>query len=142
LSAGYTCSKGRALPAIHHDAGRLDSPQLRNDGRLQPARWDTVLEDLGHRLADIVRESGPGSVGFFLGGGIYMDTAGYWCFRRISRRFDSGHIYSDTTIDSAAKYRAMELVAGTYSLMPHVDPGARFVLMLGTNPVVSHGQTP
>jgi anaerobic selenocysteine-containing dehydrogenase len=128
---------------MHHDSGRLDAPMLRNtDGELQPATWNAVLDDLGHRLADIVRESGPGSVGFFLGGGIYMDTAGYWCFRRISRRFDSGHIYSDTTIDSAAKYRAMELVAGTYSLMPHVDPTARFVLMLGTNPVVSHGQTP
>jgi len=142
LSAGYTCSKGRSLPAIHHDAGRLDTPMLRTDGALRPATWDVVLDDLHHRLDDIVRESGTQSVGFFLGGGIYMDTAGYWCFRRISRRFDTGHIYSDTTIDSAAKYRAMELVAGTYSLMPHVDRDARFVLMLGTNPVVSHGQTP
>ena len=142
LSAGYTCSKGRALPAIHHDPGRLDGPLLRVDGAQQPATWDEVLGDLDHRLADIVRESGPGSVGFFLGGGIYNDTAGYWSFRRLSRRLDSGHIYSDTTIDSAAKYRAMELIAGTYSLMPHVDPDARLVLMFGTNPVVSHGQTP
>jgi anaerobic selenocysteine-containing dehydrogenase len=142
LSAGYTCSKGRALPAIHHDAGRLDAPMLRTDGALRPATWGAVLDDLRHRLDDVVRESGTGSVGFFLGGGIYMDTAGYWCFRRISRRLDTGHIYSDTTIDSAAKYRAMELVAGTYSLMPHVDRDVRLVLMLGTNPVVSHGQTP
>jgi len=142
LSAGYTCSKGRALPAIHHDARRLDAPMLRVAGALQPATWETVLGDLQHRLDDVVRECGTASVGFFLGGGIYMDTAGYWCFRRISRRFDTGHIYSDTTIDSAAKYRAMELVAGTYSLMPHVDRDARLVLMLGTNPVVSHGQTP
>jgi len=142
LSAGYTCSKGRALPAIHHDARRLDAPMVRVGGALRAATWDAVLDDLRHRLDDVVRESGTGSGGFFLGGGIYMDTAGYWCFRRISRRFDTGHIYSDTTIDSAAKYRAMELVAHTYSLMPHVDHDARLVLMLGTNPVVSHGQTP
>jgi len=142
LSAGYTCSKGRALPAIHHDERRLDGPLLRVGDRHQPATWDDVLTDLDHRLADVVREWGPESVGFFLGGGIYMDTAAYWCFRRLSRRLASGHVYSDTTIDSAAKYRAMELVAGTYSLMPHVDPDARLVLMLGTNPVVSHGQTP
>src|SRR6478735_2033775 len=142
LSAGYTCSKGRSLPAMHHGPGRLDVTMLRTDGALRPATWDTTLDDLRHRLDDVVREHGTGSVGFFLGGGIYMDTAAYWCFRRISRRFDTGHIYSDTTIDSAAKYRAMELVAGTYSLMPHVDRDARLVLMLGTNPVVSHGQTP
>jgi anaerobic selenocysteine-containing dehydrogenase len=142
LSAGYTCSKGRSLPAIHHGHDRLQTPMLRTDGVLRPATWDVVLDDLGHQLVDIVRESGTGSIGFFLGGGIYMDTAGYWCFRRIARHFDTGHIYSDTTIDSAAKYRAMELIAGTYSLMPHVDRDARLVLMLGTNPVVSHGQTP
>jgi anaerobic selenocysteine-containing dehydrogenase len=142
LSAGYTCSKGRSLPAIHHGPGRLDAPLLRTEGALRPATWDIVLDDLRHRLDDVVREHGAGSVGFFLGGGIYMDTAAYWCFRRISRRIDTGHIYSDTTIDSAAKYRAMELVTGTYSLMPHVDRDARLVLMLGTNPVVSHGQTP
>jgi len=142
LSAGYTCSKGRALGAIHHDPNRLDGPRLRVDGEQRPATWDEVLDDLDHRLADVVREHGTGSVGFFLGGGIYMDTAGYWAFRRLSRRLDSGHLYSDTTIDSSAKYRAMELVAGTYSLMPHVDPEARLLLMLGTNPVVSHGQTP
>jgi anaerobic selenocysteine-containing dehydrogenase len=142
LSAGYTCSKGRALPAMHHDTRRLDAPMLRTDGALRTTTWDVVLDDLRHRLDDIVREQGTESVGFFLGGGIYMDTAGYWCFRRISRRLDTAHIYSDTTIDSAAKYRAMELVAGTNSLMPHVDRDARLVLMLGTNPVVSHGQTP
>ena len=142
LSAGYTCSKGRALPQIHHAANRLDGPLLRVDGVPRPVGWEEVLADLDHRLSDVVRAHGAGSVGFFLGGGIYMDTSGYWGFRRLSRRLASGHIYSDTTIDSAAKYRAMELIAGTYSLQAHVDPDARLLLMLGTNPVVSHGQTP
>ena len=142
LSAGYTCSKGRALPEIHHSPNRLDGPLLRVDGTQEAARWDEVLADLDHRLTDLIATHGPECVGFFLGGGIYMDTAGYWGFRRLSRRLPSGHVYSDTTIDSAAKYRAMELIAGTYSLQSHVDPDARLLLMLGTNPVVSHGQTP
>src|SRR4029079_8288716 len=89
LSSGYTCSKGRALPMIHHDVRRLDRPMLRVDGELRSSTWAAVLDDLRHRLDDVVRESGSGSVGFFLGGGIYMDTAGYWCFRRISRRFET-----------------------------------------------------
>lgn len=142
LSAGYTCSKGRALPQIHHAPNRLDGPWLRVGDAQQAVSWDEVLADLDHRLADVVREHGPERVGFFLGGGIYMDAAAYWGFRRLSRRLPSGHVYSDTTIDSAAKYRVMELVAGTYSLQSHVDPDARLVVMLGTNPVVSHGQTP
>src|SRR4029453_17535375 len=104
LSAGYTCSKGRSLPAIHHDAGRLDTPMLRTDGALRPATWDCVLEHPHHRVDDLVRESGTQSVGFFLGGGIYMDTAGYWCFRRISRRLETGPLHSPTPIAFVAMY--------------------------------------
>jgi anaerobic selenocysteine-containing dehydrogenase len=142
LSAGYLCNKGRALPAIHQNPDRLDTPLHRVDGELVAASWPDVLADLESTVADIVRESGPGAVGFFTGAGMYLDAAGYWATRRLSRRLDSGHFYSDTTIDSAAKYRVMELMAGSYSLMAHADPDARLVLMFGTNPVVSHGQTP
>lgn len=142
LSAGYTCNKGRALPALHHSPGRLDTPMIRADGDLVPATWADCLADLDSRVADVVRESGPGAVGFFTGSGLYSDAAGYWAMRRLSRRLASGHFYSDTTIDSAAKYRVMELMAGTHSLMAHAHPDAALLLLLGTNPIVSHGQTP
>jgi anaerobic selenocysteine-containing dehydrogenase len=142
LSAGYVCNKGRALPALHHNEDRLDGPMVRVGDELVGASWPDVFADLDASVADIVRDWGPGAVGFFTGAGMYLDAAGYWAVRRLSRRFDSGHFYSDTTIDSAAKYRVMELMAGSYSLMAHADPDARLVVMFGTNPVVSHGQTP
>jgi anaerobic selenocysteine-containing dehydrogenase len=142
MSAGYTCTKGRALPALHHDDRRLDAPLVRVDGQLVPATWDELFADLDHRMADVIRTHGPQSVGFFTGGGIYQDAAGYWAMRRVTRRMQSGHVYSDLTIDSAPKYRMLELMAGTYSLVAHADPAARLLLMFGTNPVVSHGQTP
>ena len=141
LSAGYSCNKGRALPALHHNERRLDAPLVRVDGDLVSTTWDGVLADLDGRMADVIRAHGPGSVGFFSGGGIYQDAAGFWAMRRATRRMGSGHIYSDLTIDAAPKYRVLELMAGTYSLAAHPDPAARLLLMLGTNPVVSHGQT-
>jgi anaerobic selenocysteine-containing dehydrogenase len=142
LSAGYTCSKGRALGDLHHGPHRLDGPMVRRDGVLTPVAWDEAMSDVRSRLSDLVAGSGPGAVGIFTGGGIYFDAAGYWAKGRLTRRLGSGHVYSDTTIDSAAKYRVMELMAGTYALMAHPDPGASLLVMLGTNPVVSHGQTP
>jgi anaerobic selenocysteine-containing dehydrogenase len=142
ISAGYTCSKGRALPALHHGGSRLDTPFVLVDGKPVAAGWADVLADLDGRVAEVVRRFGPEVVGFFTGGGLYLDAAGYWAVRRLMRRFQTAHFYSDTTIDAAAKYRVMELVAGTYSLMTHADAEARLVLMFGTNPVVSHGQTP
>lgn len=142
ISLGYTCSKGRALAELHAAPERLDGPMMRVDGHLVPTTWDTALTDIDARIADIVAESGPGAIGLFMGGGMYMDAAGYWASRRLQRRVDSRNLYSDMTIDSAAKYRVGELMAGTYSLVPHADPDARLLLLFGTNPVVSHGQTP
>ena len=41
LSHGYTCPKGRNLPAWHHHPDRLDVPQMRGtDGELRSAGWD------------------------------------------------------------------------------------------------------
>jgi anaerobic selenocysteine-containing dehydrogenase len=141
LSAGYSCNKGRALPALHHNDRRLDSPLLRVDGELVPATWDEACADLDLRIGELIRTHGPQSVGFFSGAGIYADATGFWAMRRLTKRMASGHVYSDLTIDSAAKYRVMELMAGTVALAAHVDPQARLLLMFGTNPIVSHGQT-
>lgn len=149
LSAGYACSKGRALPGMHHGPERLDVPLMRGaEGTgtgaegLAAAGWDEVMGDLDGRLGAIVRESGPGAVGFFIGGGMFNDGAGYWATRRLLRRLDTRNCYSTMSIDAAAKYRVGELMAGTHSLVPHAVPDAGLVLLLGTNPVVSHGQSP
>src|SRR5688500_15795672 len=56
---GYTCSKGRALGAVHHAPDRLDHPYLRRGGRLEQVSWDELLDDLAARLRDVVDEHGP-----------------------------------------------------------------------------------
>ena len=56
VSRGYTCSKGRALGAFHHDPDRLDDPLV--DGAVTP--WNVALDDLGARLADVIAEHGGG----------------------------------------------------------------------------------
>ena len=141
LSRGYTCAKGRALRAAHHDDRRLDDCLVRRDGALVPVRWRECIDDLTSVLGDVAASHGTDAVGFFLGGGGYQDTAAYWAARRLQLRLGSTQRYSDVTVDSAAKSLVTELMAGTPSLVPHVSPEARLLLLVGTNPVVSHGQT-
>jgi anaerobic selenocysteine-containing dehydrogenase len=144
VSAGYTCAKGRALGELHAGPTRLVAPHLRRAaGRaLEPASWDEVFADIETRVADVVRTAGPGAVGFFTGGGIMLDAGAYFASRRLIRGTATRHVYSTMSIDSAAKYRVSELMADTYALMPAADPDAKLVILVGTNPVVSHGQTP
>jgi anaerobic selenocysteine-containing dehydrogenase len=141
VSQGYTCNKGRAQDELHNDPLRLDRPLMRVDGELRPVAWDRCLDDLGTRVAAIVAEHGPGAVGFFHGGGMYNDAAGHWATNRLERAIRTPSIYSDSTVDSAAKWRVGELMAGTTSLLPHPDDEPNLLLLVGTNPVVSHGQT-
>ena len=42
ISKGYTCSKARALPALHHDRLRFDGPQLA--GRRRHGRSRSTVE--------------------------------------------------------------------------------------------------
>jgi anaerobic selenocysteine-containing dehydrogenase len=65
LSEGYTCPKGRALPAFHHDPRRLDRPAI--GGR--EVGWDTMLDDLAGRVQETLDSTGPNGVAMYLASG-------------------------------------------------------------------------
>jgi anaerobic selenocysteine-containing dehydrogenase len=142
LTGGYTCQKGRALPQVHHHPRRLERPQMRVDGALLDRTWEEVLGDLGVKLRKIVAESGPRAVGIFLGGGGYMDGAGYLAIRNFGRVLDTPSCYSDLTIDAVSKIWVSEMMCGIAGQSPRPDYGhCRMVIFMGTNPLVSHGHS-
>jgi anaerobic selenocysteine-containing dehydrogenase len=142
LSHGYTCAKGRALPQLHHHPDRIERPQLRVDGRLQPTTWETCLDDLASRLQRIVDEHGPAAVGIFFGSGVGMDAAGYRMAQALHGAIGTPAKFSPLTIDGTAKVLVADLVGGSVALNPRPDyDNARLVVYFGSNPVVSHGHT-
>src|SRR2546429_7580020 len=71
LSRGYTCVKGRALPAAPHDVRRLEDCLVRRDGVLVGVSWRECVDDLASVLGDVAAGHGANAIGFFLGGGAY-----------------------------------------------------------------------
>lgn len=143
LTRGYTCSKGRALPEMHHRSDRLLFPQLRKGGGApRRASWDEVLGDLAGRLRAILDESGPDAIGLFVGGGGYMDAGSYAMSRIIPAALGTRSVYSDMSIDVISKFIVPEMMAGVGGMMARPDEGrCRLVIYAGTNPLVSHGHT-
>ena len=139
LSRGYTCSKGRGLPAWHHGPGRLDRPRL--EGR--DTSWDEVLDDLAARVGSVRSEHGADAVGLYLATGLAYDAAGQaaavgWLYGTGSTTF-----YSAATVDNAPVLVAAGLVAGNSGFNPVWEPGSGGpLLVVGCNPVVSHGYGP
>lgn len=136
VSRGYTCAKGRALPYLHHHPRRLDAPRV----GATTASWDDTLDDLAARLNVVVDEHGADAVGAYLGTGLAYDTAGWMAASAWLAVIGSRRLYTPATVDNAPVLHAAELVAGH----PQANPicaveRARLVLVVGSNPVVSHG---
>jgi anaerobic selenocysteine-containing dehydrogenase len=143
FTRGYTCPKGRALPQQHHQADRLEVPMMRDKaGVLQPAAWDDVLDDLGGKLAGLLRDHGPRAIGAFAGGGGYLDASGNYSSIRFAQAIATPSCYGDMTIDNIAKMYVPEVMSGMTALMGRTDPDrCKLIVYMGTNPVISHGHT-
>jgi anaerobic selenocysteine-containing dehydrogenase len=138
ISGGYTCAKGRALPQFHHHSARLDHPLLHGER----VSWNVLLDDLHARVATVISESGPDAIAIFQATGSSYDANGRRAGDRLLRGLGSRSRYTAATVDAPAKMLVSELMAGHPGLLPAVDhDNATFVLLLGTNPLVSHGHT-
>jgi anaerobic selenocysteine-containing dehydrogenase len=136
LSRGYTCSKGRGLAAWHHSPGRLDQPEVRGEAR----DWDDVLGDLAAVLTDVQASHGRDAVGVYVATGIAYDSGGQIALGGLLGTLRTGSFYSAATIDNAPVLLAAAMVTGNAQVAPVWDPtAAGLLLLVGTNPVVSHG---
>lgn len=135
VSRGYVCGKGRGLPDWHHGAGRLDHPRL--DGRT--VGWDKLLADLAGRLGPIIAED-PDAVALYLATGLAYDAAGQVAAAQWLPSIGSSSFVTAVTVDNAPVLVAAELVTGQPMCNPVWDPDRPgLALLVGTNPVVSHG---
>ena len=142
VTHGYTCPKGRAMGAMHHDPQRLDRPQLRQQDQLIDVSWTDMLDDLAERLRAVIDRSGPDAVGTYFGSLSGWDPSGRNVAETYHRRLGSRSRYTSVTTDCPAKPLVGQLMLGHAALVPLPDLTAtKLVIFVGTNPVVSHGHT-
>ncbi|HEX6393842.1 MAG TPA: molybdopterin-dependent oxidoreductase [Acidimicrobiales bacterium] len=142
VTHGYTCAKGRALGAMHHAPDRLNEPLVRHGDRLIPVSWDEFFADLAARLLRVVEESGPDAVGTYFGSLSGWDPAGRAVAETLHRALGSRSRYTSTTTDCPAKPLVAQAVLGHGAITPLPDlESTALLLLIGTNPVVSHGHT-
>lgn len=141
LSRGRACPKGIAFTDIQNDPDRVLSPlRRRADGSFEEVGWDEALDDIAARLKDVIGRYGGASVGQYFGNPAAFGYAtGLWPGLFMAR-IGSRHLYSAGSQDINCRFVASKLLYGANSQLPFPDlPRTDFLLMLGANPLVSHG---
>ena len=138
LSRGYTCPKGRAIGTFHHDPRRIDHPEVRGVS----STWDVALDDIAATVRGTIDAHGPDAIGMYLASGSAFDTNGRRAAERFLRVIGSQQKYTAATIDTPSKPLVAELIGGWSGLTPVWDhERSSLLLLIGSNPVVSHGHS-
>lgn len=141
LSHGYTCEKGRAVGVVEHHAGRLTEPVLRRGGRAETADPDGAVADLAARLAAVVQTHGADAVAVYQGNGAGHDSTAWSACGWFARAVGTSNRYTSLTLDAIAKPYVIDLMFGDPGLVAHPGADPAVVLVVGSNPIVSHGHT-
>lgn len=137
LSAGYACPKGIAMLDVQNDPDRVTHPlRRRPDGTFERVGWDEALDDIAARLREI-----PGAeIGWYMGNpGAFSYSHPIWV-KGFVDALGSQHYYTASSQDVANRFAASALMYGSNALVPIPDlQRTDFLLMVGANPLVSHG---
>lgn len=140
-SEGFACPKGILYPKILEDPDRLLQPQRRTaDGSFEPVSWDEALDDIGRRLNAVIDEHGRESVGVALGNPTGWNYGAFFLLFGMAAALKTKHFFTAGSVDINNYWVVGELVYGHNLTNPIPDfDRTDFLLVLGANPVVSHG---
>jgi len=134
---GFTCAKGRQLPALHAHPDRLLSSQKRvAPGRFAPIASAQATSEIAAQISALIAEHGPRSVALYVGtySGPHPATIPFaigWLLAAGSRM-----VFTAATIDQPGKSIANAL-HGRWLGGSHVFDESDAWLLVGNNPLIS-----
>ncbi|MFF7454685.1 molybdopterin oxidoreductase family protein [Kitasatospora sp. NPDC008115] len=115
----------------NHSPDRLTSPLMRRGGELVPCDWDTAMSAVVARSKGLLDESGPGSVGFYTSGQLFLEE--YYTLAVIARAgIGTNHLDGNTRLCTATAAQALKETFGcdgqpaSYTDIDHCDALALF----------------
>ena len=137
LSRGQACPKGIAFTEVQNDPDRVLHPLRRNaEGEFERVTWEQALSDISARLRKIDKRS----VGIYFGNPSAFSYSHALWTAGFAKGLGTKHLYSAGSQDVNSRFAASHLLYGAVTQLPFPDVHrTQFLLMLGANPLVSHG---
>lgn len=141
LSTGYACPKGIAMTDVQNDPDRVLHPLRKTaSGEFERVTWREALNDIGTRLRAVRERHGATSIGWYMGNpGAFSYSHPLWV-KGFLDGLGSPHYYTAGSQDVNNRFAASAMLYGSPLVVPIPDLArTSFLLMLGANPMVSHG---
>ncbi len=135
LFEGYTCVKGRALPAFANGPGRLLRSLRRSPGGFEPIAVATAMDEIAARLSEILGRYGPRSIATYYGTQLQNVPAGA-LMRAFSAAIGSDMNFAASSLDKPGRSIAWAML-GKWQAPPQGFCAPDVVMMLGINPFVN-----
>lgn len=134
---GFTCPKGRELPAQHNHPDRLLRSRRRlPDGTFADIHHAAALDRIAARLRQLIDRHGPRSVAAYKGTAAAVYPAGGVMMTSWMDAVGSPMMFTPRSIDQPGKFVAAAL-AGRWEAGPQPFEGSDVWMLIGTNPLVS-----
>ena len=129
------------MEEVVNDHDRVLKPLRRKrDGSFEEVSWESALSDISARLSDVLDEHGKESVAWYMGNpGAFSYSHTLWA-KGFLDAIGSPHYYTAGSQDVNNRFAASALLYGSPLVVPIPDlRRTDFLLMVGANPLVSHG---
>lgn len=136
-SRGHICNKGLNQGGHYDSPDRLTAPLKREGDRLVEVSWQEAIDGVARELLRVRNRYGPRSIGFAFGGSGHP-TVQFMLAFQWARSMGTRNLYSPIGLELSSKYLANQKLFGCSYMDGYPDFGnSRYILLMGTNPVVS-----
>ncbi|QLE83760.1 MULTISPECIES: molybdopterin-dependent oxidoreductase [Shewanella] len=138
FNAGGHCAKGAALREHGHGEKRLKYPMKLVDGKWKKLSWEQAFNEVGDKMLDIRKESGPDSV-YFMGSAKFSNE-GCYMYRKFAAMWGtnnvdhSARICHSTTVAGVANTWGYGAQTNSFNDIQN----ANAIFFIGSNPAEAH----
>jgi anaerobic selenocysteine-containing dehydrogenase len=142
FSRGYICPKAYGVKELFHDRDRLRRPVRRTPTGWEEISWTEAYDEVASRLIEIRDRYGKDAIGTYTGNPIVHDLGAVLYRIVLQRALETRSMFNSAAIDTLPKIVQTGLMFGrhfpTAVPIPDIDR-THYLLVIGANPVVSHG---
>ena len=138
---GHFCKKAMGAVDITYDPDRVRQPLKRvgGPGEFEPVSWEQAFSEIADKLEAVRRESGPAAFATFVGNPPAFASANALAVHAMAKALGIKWRYSVNFEDAVPFVAAVETLFGKGSLTQPDFWRSHFALLVGANPVGSHG---